>query len=85
MSFLNLRISGRLYAGFGALVLFCGALAGFGVWQLGEIRTQVGSLTHQSRNSIRVGEIAIELQAIRRTLLRYTFDQDEASFAESEK
>ena len=31
MAFLNLRISGRLYAGFGALVLFCAALAGFGV------------------------------------------------------
>jgi len=32
-----------------------------------------------------VGEIATELQATRRGLLRYTFDQDEASFAEADK
>jgi methyl-accepting chemotaxis protein len=85
MSFLNLRIRGRLYGGFAALLVFCAALAGFAVWQLGEIRTQVAAMTNQSRNTIRVGEIATELQAIRRAILRYTFDQDEASFAESDK
>jgi methyl-accepting chemotaxis protein len=85
MSFLNLRIRGRLYGGFGALLLFCAALAGFAVWQLGAIHSQVGSLTLQSKNTIRVGEIATELQGTRRALLRYTFDQDEVSFAEAEK
>src|ERR1700728_3871335 len=85
MSFFNLRIGGRLYVGFGALVLFCAALAGFGVWQLGGIHEQVGLLGLQSRSTIRAGEIATELQAIRRGLLRYAFDQDEASLAESEK
>jgi methyl-accepting chemotaxis protein len=85
MSFLNLRIRGRLYGGFGALLLFCVALAGFAVWQLWGIETQVGMMTLQSKNTIRVGDIATELQATRRGLLRYTFDQDEASFAESEK
>jgi len=85
MSFLNLRIRGRLYGGFGALLLFCAGLAGFAVLQLSAIHGQVGSLTQQSKNTIRVGEIATELQATRRSLLRYTFDQDEASFAEAEK
>jgi methyl-accepting chemotaxis protein len=85
MAFLNLRIRGRLYGGFGALVLFCAALAGFAAMQLGAIHTEVASLTLQSKNTIRVGEITTELQAIRRALLRYTFDQDEASFAEAEK
>jgi methyl-accepting chemotaxis protein len=85
MSFLNLRIRGRLYGGFGALLLFCVALAGFAVWQLWGIETQVGMMILQSKNKIRVGDIATELQATRRGLLRYTFDQDEASFAESEK
>jgi len=85
MSFLNLRIRGRLYGGFGALVLFCAALAGFAVMQLGAIHTEVASLTVQSKNTIRVGEITTELQAVRRSLLRYTFDHDEASFAEAEK
>src|SRR5437868_3394037 len=85
MSFLNLRISGRLYGGFGALLLFCVALAGFGVWQLGEIRTQVAAMTLQSGNTVRAGAIATELQAIRRAVLRYAFDHDEASFVEAEK
>jgi methyl-accepting chemotaxis protein len=84
MSFLNLRISGRLYAGFGMLLLFCSGLAGFGVWQLGELRSQVAAMTLQSTNTIRVSEIATELQAIRRAILRYTFDHDEKSFAEAE-
>ena len=78
MSFLNLRIRGRLYAGFGALLLFCAALAGFGVWQLWAIQRRSRLLTVQSNNTIRVGEIATELQAIRRAILRYAFDQDEA-------
>ena len=40
MSFLNLRISGRLYAGFGMLLLFCAGLAGFAVWQFGRDSTR---------------------------------------------
>jgi methyl-accepting chemotaxis protein len=85
MSFFNLRIRGRLYGGFAALLLFCAALAGFAVWQLGGIHSQVGTMTMQSKNAIRVGEITTELQGARRAMLRYTFDQDEASFAESDK
>jgi hypothetical protein len=85
VSFFNLRIRGRLYGGFGALLLFCAALAGFAVWQLSAIHTEVAALTVQSKNTIRVTEIATELQATRRALLRYTFDHDEASFAEADK
>jgi methyl-accepting chemotaxis protein len=85
MSLLNLRISGRLYGGFGTLLLFCVALAGFAVWQLGEISTQVTRLMLQSTNTIRAGEIETELQAIRRAVLRYAFDHDEASYGEAEK
>ena len=77
MPSLNLRIGGRLYSGFGLLLFFCAALAGFGVWQLTGIRDQVKMMDLQSRYTIRAGEI--ELQAIRRVILRYAFDQDEAS------
>jgi hypothetical protein len=84
MSFLNLRIRGRLYGGFAALLLFCAGLAGFAVWQLGELRTQIAAMTLQSENTIRVGEIATNLQAIRRAVLRYAFDHDEKSYAEAE-
>jgi methyl-accepting chemotaxis protein len=85
MSFLNFRIRGRLYGGFAILLVFCAGLAGFAVMQLTALRDQVDLLSLQSNNVIRASEIATELQAIRRGILRYTFDQDEASFAESEK
>jgi methyl-accepting chemotaxis protein len=85
MSLLNFRIRGRLYGGFGALVLFGVGLAGFAVWQLSEIGTQVGTMTVQSANTIRAGEISLQLHAIRRAILRYTFDQDEPSMAEADK
>jgi len=85
LSRLNLRISGRLYGGFGVLLLFCAALAGFAVWQLGEIQARVESMQQQSGNALRVGQIAEELHATRRAILRYAFDQDEPSFAETEK
>jgi methyl-accepting chemotaxis protein len=85
MSFLNFRIRGRLYGGFGALILFCAALAGFGVWQLSGIGDGVASMTIQSKNTIRAVQISSELQAIRRAILRYNFDHDEASFTEAEK
>ena len=85
MSFLNLRISGRLYAGFGMLLLFCAGLAGFAVWQLGAIQSQVQTMKGQSQNAIRMGEIQTELQGTRRAVLRYAFDHDEASFSESGK
>src|SRR5450756_111987 len=82
---MRFTIKSKLACGFGALVLFCAVLAGVAVWQLWGIDTQVASMTLQSKNAILAGEIATELQATRRGLLRYTFDQDEASFAESEK
>ena len=85
MSFLILRIRGRLYGGFSALVLFCAALAGFAVWQLTTLREQVDLLNLQSTNTVRVGEITTHLQAVRRGLLRYLFDQDEASLVDADK
>jgi methyl-accepting chemotaxis protein len=85
MSILKLRIGGRLYGGFGALVLIGAALAGFAVWQLWAIQTEVKALTRQSENAARAGELTTELQAIRRAILRYNFDQDEPSFADAEK
>jgi methyl-accepting chemotaxis protein len=85
MSLVNPRIRGRLFGGFGALVLFGIGLAGFAVYQLGAIRSQVGLLTLQSSNTIRAGDIATELQAARQAILRYNFDHDETSSAEAEK
>jgi hypothetical protein len=66
----NLRISGRLYAGFGILLLFIAALAGVGIRQLGAIGDSVAVMTLQSKNTVRVGEITTDLQAIRRGVER---------------
>jgi methyl-accepting chemotaxis protein len=85
MSLFNLRIRGRLYGGFGALVLFGLASSGFAAWQMSEVGSQVGSLSLLSANTIRAAEIASELHAIRGAILRYTFDQDEASLADADK
>ncbi|MES2030096.1 MAG: methyl-accepting chemotaxis protein [Pseudomonadota bacterium] len=85
MSLLNLRIRGRLYGGFGALVLFGLASSGFAVWQMAEVGTQVDSLSILSSNTIRASEIASELHAIRGAVLRYSFDQDEAGLVDADK
>ena len=80
-----LKISGRLYAGFGALVLFGIGLASFGVWQLSAIKDDVAIMTRQSGNNVRSIEISAQLHAISGAILRYTFDQDEPSMTEAEK
>lgn len=82
---LNLRIRGRLYGGFGVLILFGVVLAGFAVWQLWAIRESVDDMTIQSKNAIRAGGIATDLHAIRRGILRYTFDQNAESLADADK
>ena len=85
MSIFNLRIGGRLFGGFGALVLFGAVLAGYGVTQLWGVQSEIADLRVQSGNALRIGDIVGELQATRRAILRYAFDQDEPSFAEAEK
>ena len=85
MSLLRLRIKGRLYAGFGILVLFGVALAGFAVWQLSAVSRQVSKMTALSDNTIRVLQISTDLQAMRRATLRDAFDHDKASQQEARK
>ena len=85
MSLLNLRIRGRLYGGFGALVLFGVASSGFAVWQMTEVGARVGSMNLQSSNTIRAAEVASDLHAVRGAILRYSFDQDEAAIADADK
>jgi methyl-accepting chemotaxis protein len=78
-------IKGRLYGGFGLLILFAVGLAIFAVWQLTAIQRQVNTTTALSDNVIRVLEVSTELQAVRRAILRYNFDHDKPSFEEAEK
>src|SRR6202012_5905921 len=74
-----------LYSGFGLLVLFAVGLAVFAVSQLRGIESQVSKLTALSDNQTRVLQTAVDLQAARRAILRYTFDHDKPSFEEAEQ
>ncbi len=85
MSIFRLAVRGRLYSGFGALVVLGSALAGIAVWQLWAIDAQVNAMKVQSENAIRIAEITTELQAMRRGMLKFIFDQDQASLADFEK
>jgi methyl-accepting chemotaxis protein len=84
MNFLSgLRIQGRLYGGFGLLVVFVLALAGFAAWRMSAIESQVGKMTTVSQNALRISEVSVHFQAIRRALLRHYFDGDEPSIKEA--
>ena len=85
MSIFSFRIGARLFGGFGLLIIFALGLAGFAVYELSSIRIQIDRFIMQSNNTIRAQKIATELQAVRRAILRYDFDHDEASIAEAEK
>ena len=85
MSLLHLRIRGRLYAGFGALVLFGVALAAFAVWQLSGILRQTDQMIVLSEHDASVLAVTADIQAIRRAILRYDFDHDKTSYEESEQ
>ncbi|HLH87017.1 MAG TPA: methyl-accepting chemotaxis protein [Xanthobacteraceae bacterium] len=85
MSFLQLRIKGRLYAGFAALVLFGVGLAAFAVWQLTAVSRQVNKMTALSDSTVRVLRVSSDLQAMRRATLRYVFDHDQGSAQEAEQ
>jgi len=62
VSFLNLRIRGRLYGGFAALLLFCAALASFG----GDLRV----FSQPVFSDARTGLVAIRLQTATESVTR---------------
>ncbi len=83
MSFVQLGIKGRLYGGFAVLVAIGLGLAAFAVTQLSAIQSQVGKMNALAENATRVLDVSVDLQAIRRAILRYAYDGDEPSLKES--
>jgi methyl-accepting chemotaxis protein len=74
MSFSQLRISTRIYAGFGLLIVIAMGLAGFGINRLSGISAQIGRLGSITDNTSRVQEVMLRIESIRRGVVRYQLD-----------
>ncbi|QIO99041.1 methyl-accepting chemotaxis protein [Bradyrhizobium symbiodeficiens] len=79
----RLRIRGRLYAGFMALVVVGLVMAVVAVWNLRAVQEQVARQSALSDSTARVLEISTHLQAIQRANLRYVYDADESAMKEA--
>lgn len=79
----RLRIRGRLYAGFMALVAVGLVMAVVAIWNLRSVQDQVAQQSTLSDSTARVLEISTDLQAIQRANLRYIYDADEAAMKEA--
>ncbi len=79
----RLRIRGRLYAGFMALVAVGLVMAVVAVWNLRSVQDQVAKASAFSDSTARVLEISTHLQAIQRANLRYIYDTNEPAMREA--
>ncbi|SFV15789.1 MULTISPECIES: HAMP domain-containing methyl-accepting chemotaxis protein [Bradyrhizobium] len=79
----RLRIRGRLYAGFMALVAVGLVMAVVAVWNLRSVQEQVAKASAFSDSTARVLEISTHLQAIQRANLRYIYDANESAMREA--
>lgn len=82
---LRLRIRGRLYAGFMALVVVGLVMAVVAVWNLQGVQDQVARQSALSDSTARVLEISAHLQAIQRANLRYVYDASEPAMKEAQE
>jgi methyl-accepting chemotaxis protein len=73
----NMKIRTRVFAGFGTLVILGAGLAGFGVYELSNIRRDVDEMKHQSLSITRVLEAVRSAETVGRSVVRYKLDQDE--------
>ncbi|GMO36918.1 MULTISPECIES: methyl-accepting chemotaxis protein [Bradyrhizobium] len=81
----RLRIRGRLYAGFMALVVVGLVMAVVAVWNLRAVQDQVARQSALSDSTARVLEISTQLQAIQRANLRYVYDANEPAMKEAQE
>jgi methyl-accepting chemotaxis protein len=83
MGFNRLRVRTRIYLGFGVLVVLGLCLAVFGIFQLGEVGTQVRRMDALGGNTQRVLTISRNLEAIRRAETRYLLDAGDAALTDA--
>ncbi len=80
---MSLKIRGRLYAGFAALIVAGAVMAAVAVWNLWAVRDQVASMSALSDATARILQISNHLQAIQRANLRYIHDANEPALKEA--
>jgi hypothetical protein len=78
-----MSIKSKLYAGFALLVLIAVALAVYAITEFNGIKTNVTKMNALAENTTRVLEVEHNLESIRRSALRFTYDHDEASAKEN--
>jgi len=83
MASFRLKIRGRLYAGFAALVAVGVIMSAVAVWNLWTVRDQVEKITTLADHTARILQISNHLQAIQRANLRYMHDGNEPSLKEA--
>jgi methyl-accepting chemotaxis protein len=67
----DLKITTRIFGGFGALIVFGTLVAGFGVWQLSDVGSQVGRLVSVADNNAAIIEVGKRIQALRHLSLKF--------------
>jgi len=78
-----MSIKSKLYAGFGFLVLIALALAVYAITEFNGIKTNVAKMNALAENTDRVLQIEHDLESVRRSALRFTYDHDEAAAKEN--
>jgi methyl-accepting chemotaxis protein len=78
-----MSIKYRLYGGFGILVVMTLGLVVFGIQQFNTISVSVTKMNGISENTTRTLMIEDYLERLRRSVLRYAYDHDEASRKEN--
>jgi methyl-accepting chemotaxis protein len=77
MRFVNLRIKSRFYLGFGALIVLAVAVAVLPIRQLHLVQSQIVVMTMAEQQTARINEIALRLEAVRRSILHFANDGDQ--------
>ncbi len=78
-----MSIKSKLYAGFGFLVFIAVALAVYAITEFNGIKTNVVKMNALADNTTRALEIEDYLERMRRSVLRYAYDHDEAAAKEN--
>lgn len=72
----RLKLSSRLFLGFGALVVIGLALAGFGAWQLTNIEDQVARMGNFAGNTVRTLRQGQLVETMRRSRIQFVDGED---------